>query len=747
MRDRIAANLSSAALLLAAVSCSADTAGPTAGEPEADAGAEVDGDPIEAAVAGLGVMVSGCSSSTSAAMLTLNLAPSVPMVINAPNGKLMVNGHACTSLVSGVSAAMTTNTTYKIRINGTSGSDKVILDLLPGTFGAKILSSMGGITVDFASQAGGSDVFMLRGSSSPETFKFATSQAGTENYIEFTGDSVADVKIMPAQGVALMASLGGGADTVIADTNMVRGFAGINNITTGSLQVGLTAYGGAGADKFTGGPGDDVFYGGDDDDLFKMAATADGADVYQGDDGSDTVDYSNRTGALTVDIGTVGPGLFGTADLALDPSLYGVGGTLDGAHLDMDVDAGNGLDVFVVFSAPLGPSDVASQINAACAAAGDACRAWLSSSNMLNVANSRPESSGGFLDVFNMDVDVGLPLFASASSADADDGLLNEHDDVRPTTENILGGSAGDTLVGDASKNTIRGGRGNDQIDGGGVALATCAGFIASQGDALLGEDGDDTFFVPMLGCSATIAGGLGQDAAIFSGRSAGLQLSNDGVANDGEVPLQEKASVGVDVESITGGFGGDLISGANNVDTFSGGPGDDFLIGGAGNDSLVGGAGSDTFNGGLGSDSVSYAGYGASEPVTVTLCSTTAITVGTIDTACGARDDGHQETDQIANVERVVGGAGDDQMTAASMIGATFEGGNGDDTLIGGGGNDVMWGEAGDDILSGGSGDDELTGGAGDDTLDGGSGAADLCVNDAADAMPAKRVMCELGS
>jgi Ca2+-binding RTX toxin-like protein len=130
------------------------------------------------------------------------------------------------------------------------------------------------------------------------------------------------------------------------------------------------------------------------------------------------------------------------------------------------------------------------------------------------------------------------------------------------------------------------------------------------------------------------------------------------------------------------------------------------------------------------------------------TLCVTNATTVATIDTACGARDDGAilvPEMDQIANVEHVIGGTGDDTMTAAATAtDTTFEGGSGMDTLTGGGGNDNLWGDAGNDILSGGAGDDNLDGGGGTDSSDGGADG-DVCVTDTT-TPDSPRTSCELG-
>jgi Ca2+-binding RTX toxin-like protein len=69
-----------------------------------------------------------------------------------------------------------------------------------------------------------------------------------------------------------------------------------------------------------------------------------------------------------------------------------------------------------------------------------------------------------------------------------------------------------------------------------------------------------------------------------------------------------------------------------------------------------------------------------------------------------------------------VKGLAGDDAITAdglaASSIGLTLDGGDGDDVLVGGAGADTLLGAAGDDVLIGNAGQDVLDGGPGSNVL-----------------------------
>lgn len=205
--------------------------------------------------------------------------------------------------------------------------------------------------------------------------------------------------------------------------------------------------------------------------------------------------------------------------------------------------------------------------------------------------------------------------------------------------------------------------------------------------------------------------------------------------------------------------------------DTIVGGSGSNYIMSGAGNDTLIGNGGSDYLFGGTGDDTYvfkagdgedfiyEYAGEGmdtirlegiSSDDVymwntvaTNGLASSLIIQYGTTDKITVAYGTYNTNTGAtVGPVERIVfddntvwdltgglllrlpnsnitaygtayddtiiGGTGNDYITA----------GAGDDTLIGGAGNDYLLGGAGDDFLSGGFGSDYLSGGAGADTF-----------------------------
>lgn len=94
-------------------------------------------------------------------------------------------------------------------------------------------------------------------------------------------------------------------------------------------------------------------------------------------------------------------------------------------------------------------------------------------------------------DLANASVAVNVTLDDKAN-----DGTSGENDNVRTSVERVVGGGAGDTLVGSAGINILEGGNGGDTIDGG------------AGNDVLTGEAGDDTIrsrdgFADFVACGA----------------------------------------------------------------------------------------------------------------------------------------------------------------------------------------------------------------------------------------------------
>jgi Ca2+-binding RTX toxin-like protein len=226
--------------------------------------------------------------------------------------------------------------------------------------------------------------------------------------------------------------------------------------------------------------------------------------------------------------------------------------------------------------------------------------------------------------------------------------------------------------------------------------------------DTVVGGAGNDFFSTGPFGQGDSYTGGDGIDQLDMHGRTAGLSITLNGVADDGEgCPGAgcENDNVSPDVEGIDGGSG---------PDTIVGGPGNEVMVPGAGANTLFGGPGADTFlasgsgpdlvHGGSGIDGVSFQNHAAA--VFVTLDGT-------------ANDGSASEADNIfPDVESVVGSADGDQIRGSAGPNHLF-GGGGNDLLFGLGGNDVLEGGAGLGFLSGQfDGSDSFSGGTGTDTV-----------------------------
>jgi Ca2+-binding RTX toxin-like protein len=151
-------------------------------------------------------------------------------------------------------------------------------------------------------------------------------------------------------------------------------------------------------------------------------------------------------------------------------------------------------------------------------------------------------------------------------------------------------------------------------------------------------------------------------------------------------------------------------LEGEGGDDTLIGGDSDDTLEGGAGNDVLDGKGGRDVLDGGADFDTADY--RFRTEDLVISLND--------------APDDGANggaEGDNVrSNVERVVGGSGND-LIVGSDADNSISTGDGNDTVLGGLGNDSLDGGNGDDWLIGEQGDDRITGGPGQDLMEGRSG------------------------
>jgi Ca2+-binding RTX toxin-like protein len=251
-------------------------------------------------------------------------------------------------------------------------------------------------------------------------------------------------------------------------------------------------------------------------------------------------------------------------------------------------------------------------------------------------------------------------------------------------------GDGNDTLQQDVSGAVVAG-SGDDDIR------------VTKGGFTLVGNEGADRI-------DATGAA----DASVFySGRTAPVSATINGIADDGEAGEgdnligtitgltggegSDNLVAGPSTRSLVGNGGNDILLGSTGRSDLLGGTGNDQLLGGNGSDFLTGGPGADVLSGGDGLDEASY---GGDAPLRLSI-------------GDGANDGAAGEGDDIrADVEALAGGQGDDVLI-------------GDDhpnRLIAYGGQDVLRGEGGPDRLYGWDDGDELDPGAGRDEVQAGS-------------------------
>lgn len=421
-------------------------------------------------------------------------------------------------------------------------------------------------------------------------------------------------------------------------------------------------------------------YGGDGDDLM-VAATGD--DLISGGAGNDTLSYAKARAGVTVDLtvtkaqNTVGSG---------SDTINGVE-NLIGSHFN-DTLTGT---------------------------AGDNVIAGGGGHDILNGGAGRDTISFAGLDrgvSFSLGVQ-GRDQFLQPGSSVLATGF-----------EDILGSAGNDTLIGDVSANTIKGGSGDD-------VLVDSANGLSRGTDTIDGGAGFDTvsFY--------THAGGI---SALLSGNGRGVVISDDGAM----------LATFTNVEAVEGGQGADTLIGDEGDNKLSGREGADLLVGGAGADTLEGGAGDDIIDGGEGNDTAVFGGA----------------VDHYVDLARMDRYDTGEGNDWLVGIENLRGGAGDDSFFGDAKDNVFYDAGGNDlyvgrsgsdtvdystatglvkvdltvtwqqdtgaggydvfdavENIVGGNFGNMLFGTSGANRLIGGGDVDALVGGQGDDWLEGGDG------------------------
>ena len=228
----------------------------------------------------------------------------------------------------------------------------------------------------------------------------------------------------------------------------------------------------------------------------------------------------------------------------------------------------------------------------------------------------------------------------------------NDHVEGGDGDDHINGGDGDDVLVGGLGDDVVFGGNGDDLIQGG------------EGHDRLFGEAGDDTVFGDAG--NDHIDGGAGKDH-LDGGDGDDAMFGGDGADRLIGAAGHDLLDGGKEDDLLEAGAGDDTLKGGEGEDVLVDGEGDDDVHGEAGDDTLVASAGDDFMDGGEGHDTVDYSV--AQDSVV-------------IDVIGGTSYSEELGTDTIANVEELIGGAGDDMLIVGGKA-MVLSGGKGKDTFV----------------------------------------------------------------
>ena len=575
---------------------------------------------------------------------------SVNIALNNGNGSATSNGQTDTLLnienvIAGSGNDVLSGDSNANSLNGGAGNDTLI-----GSVGANDTLN-GGIdtdTVDYSAFTTDMAVSLATGtaiadSQTDSLLNIENVTTGSGNDL-LLGDNKANYLSANAGSDRLLASIGGndsldggeGVDTVDYSTftssvtlSLLDGTATSNSQSDSLISI-ENAIGGTGNDSITGDSTVNRLSGGDGNDTLDGG---DGADHLIGGANTDTASYASSAVGLSASLSNPSNNTGYAAGDSYE-SIENLTGSSYADNLEGDgnanlISGGAGNDRLI---ASVGASDT------------------LDGGENTDTADYSALSSA-----VTVSLDNGNGSGSAVVSGSQTDTLIS--------IENVMGGGANDTIIGDSGINVLTGGAGNDSLSGG-VGNDTLSG--GADNDVL--EGGAD---------ADSLIGGAGNDTASYANATSGVSASLLNASSN----TNDAAGDSYDsIENLTGSSQADTLGGDANANLIKGGDGNDSLIASVG----VG----DTLDGGTGPTSMDTADYSAfSEAVNVSLVSGTAIS--------------GSQTDTLISIENVMGGTGNDSIAGDANV----------NSLTGAAGNDILFGSVG---------------GAGD-TLDGGTGATSI--------------------
>ncbi len=484
-------------------------------------------------------------ASTGIVTVTVN-NETAEIYVNAADSSLMVNGVQAidtsgASPVTAMAAGKSANIKKVAVVDGanTAGS-VVILNYINGVFGVgtKTVAGMvttyaAGTTLTFAN--GSANTLVVKGTALADNF------AAGANGISVTNTSKAPTLDITTAGAAGVASfnffMGDGDDFFTASGNAATG--------VGVFPHAATIYGGNGNDTLVEG----------------TVSTPN--ETFSGGPGTDTVDYSLRTVAISAAIDPLAVITSGAGPTtAGDPTA---GATEADLLLDADVIKGGSGNDFLM-------GGLAGKVTLNGGLGNDTfCQgadAYASGTDTL-IGGGGTDKVDYSLRTHSLTVEMDNKTASGDALGNSGHG---EADVIGTDVANIELGSGGGTYTGNTMNNMF---------------YASTAGTSVVNGLA-----GDDTLVEGLDANNAgqeTFHGGAGADTVDYSLRTANLTAAMDLHTASGDPLGPEGDLIDVDVENLYGGAGADTLTGNALDNDIEGNNGSDTLVGGLGNDTLVG--------------------------------------------------------------------------------------------------------------------------------------------------------------
>jgi Ca2+-binding RTX toxin-like protein len=666
------------------------------------------------------LLAAGCSLVTGMApvmTVTVKDGETAYVAFRPSDSKVTVNGNifSAPTTDTGNPCEIASTGTINIVADTTAASPghtlgrSVILDYINGLFMTAASATTPAIKIDYTltGDTGVHNALKVRGSDGAENFAFGaggtngaalnvnaqlmtgvTTQVGGTGGGTVTLDGFADVTFKNIPTVVI--SAGAGNDHI--DATGVT-LAGVGT----AFATAVSLYGGGGDDTISGGLGDDMLVGGSGNDTLNGCQ---GNDTYDmgtapaGDDiiaeactasaeGTDTLDYSKRTGNLTV---ALSHSLSTATTPATDAGgTSGESGEL--AHISdkiVNIKLGAGDDSITI---PTG-STVLHKIKGG---KGDDTFTGNGAADVFDgeVGDDSCVGANPIMDYSARTNAVNVSACASGCSATTDN---NDGDQSPAGSSHSRTAAAATTAAGGAPLSVLTGGAGfTSSSPGNTITFSNCAGGTTDQASFPIVE----YVSANSVKIDTTSVAGFVADTCDFS------EAHPDATTNSG-------AGATLAAKVVTGTVTG-LDHTANMLyHTLQ----------------LTHSAASTGGGGSHSNDDGTYIVVRVIDTSSVAIDNFSPTALGTTYAGGVSALDWVETGSEHDNVQcaNITGGSGNDTIIGDSRVNS-IHGGAGNDTLNGGAANDNLFGEDGDDSLFGGPGSDTLSGGEGTDLLFGGDG------------------------